>query len=101
MSNPQSFSEGLEAAGDIDDRIAEIGAQAPAAIITDVILWLLGLSAVLAVAAIIWGAFLYIVSLGDENRASTGKQIILYAIIGLILAGGSFFIIQTIRDILI
>lgn len=64
-----------------------------------IIQFLFSLVAILALAALVWGAIMYIISLGDEGRAGTAKKIILYAIIGVLLAGGSFMILQTIRSI--
>jgi len=48
---------------------------------------LLSLVAALAAAAIVYGGYLYVTSQGDESRASQGKQVIFYAIIGLVIAG--------------
>jgi RsiW-degrading membrane proteinase PrsW (M82 family) len=66
-------------------------------IITGVIQWLLALSAVLAMGAIVWGGIMYIMSLGDEGRAGKAKQIIFYAIIGIIVILMSFVIISFIQ----
>lgn len=64
-----------------------------------IIQFLFSLVAILALAALVWGSIMYIISLGDEGRAGTAKKIILYAVIGVLLAGGSFVILQTIRSI--
>ena len=101
MAEPQTFLQGLQKSATIDAQLEQIGKQEPAEIIAGIILWILGLAAVIAVAAVIWGGFLYIASFGDENRAAQGKKVILYAVVGLILAGGSFFIIQQVRELLI
>ena len=50
--------------------------------------------AVIAVAAVIWGGFLYITSFGDENKAATAKRVILYAIIGLFIIGAAALIVN-------
>jgi hypothetical protein len=52
------------------------------------------LVAVLALAALIYGAVVYITSLGDEGRTSQAKKIILYAIIGLIVLGAAGIIVN-------
>lgn len=49
--------------------------------------FLLGLVAFLGMVAIIWGGITYITSFGDEKRAAQGKSIILYALIGILIAG--------------
>lgn len=45
--------------------------------------------AVAAVAALIYGGFVYITSAGNEDRAQTGKKILLYALIGLLIVGAA------------
>ena len=47
------------------------------------------LIAVVALAALLYGAFMYITSLGDETKTEKAKQIILYAIVGLIILGAA------------
>lgn len=63
---------------------------------------LLGLSAVLAVGAIIWGGIQIITSAssGGEHKVMTGKKTILYAIIGLIVIGLSFLIVALVATAL-
>ena len=55
-------------------------------IIVKVISWLLRILAALAVMVLIIAGMMYILSGGDEGKASTAKTWILYAIIGLIIA---------------
>lgn len=50
--------------------------------------------AALAVAAVIYGGFLYIMAGGNETRAETGKKVILYAVIGLIIVGASAILVN-------
>lgn len=76
------------------------GAGKAVAIITAIINLLLGLSAVLAVAAIIWGAVRIITSLGNQSGVESGKKIIFWAIIGLLIIGFAFAIIQLIGEAL-
>lgn len=75
-----------------DDKIAPI--------ILEVVNLLLSLVAVLALAALIWGSIMYILSLGDEGKAEKAKKIILYAIIGVLLAGASYMILKVIQTLL-
>lgn len=70
------------------------GAGGVVNIIVSIINLLLGLSVVLAVAAIIWGAVRIITSLGNSTAVESGKKIIFWAIIGLLIIGFSFAIIQ-------
>lgn len=58
--------------------------------------FLTGLVAALALVALVWGGVMYILSLGDESRSARAKQIILYAILGLLIAGIASIIISTV-----
>ena len=53
----------------------------------------------LSLVAIIAGGFLYITSAGDENRAATGKKIVLYAIVGLLLMAAAAIVVNVIINI--
>lgn len=69
-------------------------------ILVRIINFLLSIIAVVALAVLIWGALMYILSLGNESRAEKAKKIMLYAIVGLILAGLSFAIIKIVQTFL-
>jgi len=58
--------------------------------------WILGFVAMVAVLAIIWGGVTYVGSAGDENKATTGKRVITYALIGLVIAGMAYAIVNVI-----
>ena len=59
----------------------------------DVVIFLLQafiiLVAVLALAALVLGGAMYIIALGDEQKTTRAKKIILYAIIGLLVIGAA------------
>lgn len=61
--------------------------------------FLTGLVAALALVALVWGGVMYILSLGDESRSARAKHIILYAILGLLVAGLTNLILFTICGI--
>lgn len=63
-------------------------------LIIGIIQLILAFSAILAVGAIIWGAIMIILSLGEQGRVEKGKKIIFWAIVGLLLAGLSFLIVR-------
>lgn len=94
LKNVQTLIVGPESGALLDKVSAD-------SILTKIINWILGLAAVIAVGVIIWGGLMYILSFGDEGKAGTAKKIIFYAVIGLILVGGSFVIVRMVRDILI
>lgn len=60
--------------------------------------WLLGFIVLLAVLFIVWGGIKYVFSAGNEENAQAGKKTITYALIGLIVAGGSYAMIAVIVD---
>lgn len=76
------------------------GASTAVNLIVAIINILLGLSAVLAVAAIIWGAIRIMTSLGNQSGVESGKKIIFWAVVGLLIIGFSFVIIQLIGEAL-
>ena len=56
--------------------------------------------AVLAVGALIYGAVMYIVSMGDEGRAETAKKIILYALVGLLVLGVAGILVNVVINLI-
>lgn len=68
-------------------------------ILVDIINWLLAISAIVALGALIWGGFSYITSLGDEKKVDKAKNIIKYAVIGLIVILLSFVILTAVRSL--
>ena len=66
-----------------------------------VILWLLSFVAAIAVAVVIWAGVMYILALGNPEKAEKAKRILLYAIIGLIIVGASFLIVWTVGGLFI
>jgi hypothetical protein len=70
------------------------GKDAGALLLQQVINFVLGFAALVAVLFLIFGGVLYIVSAGNETRAKQAKQTILYAVIGLVVVVLSFFIVQ-------
>lgn len=69
-------------------------------LITRIIWFILGLSATISVAVIVVGGIMYIISLGDEQKAARAKRILLFAIIGLAITGGAFMIVRFVGFIL-
>ncbi len=63
--------------------------------------FLLSLVAILALVALIWGAIMFITSIGSEDRVKTAKRIIFWAIAGVIFAGLSFVILTEVKKLLI
>lgn len=51
-----------------------------------IINWIINIALVLAPLIIVYGGFTYMTAAGDTNKLSQGKNIILYAVIGFIVA---------------
>ena len=58
--------------------------------------WLLGFVGMIAVLIIIWGGINYIASAGDEERARTAKKTITYGLIGVVIAGFAYAVVNVI-----
>lgn len=56
------------------------------AIATSVLNFLLSVVGIIAVTMLVVGGFMYMTSAGDEDRAKTGKKIVQYSIVGIIIA---------------
>lgn len=63
-------------------------------IIANVIKVALGLVGVLALAYIVYGGFLYISAAGDAKQIDKAKTVIIYAVIGIIVIGISYALVQ-------
>ena len=63
--------------------------------------WILGFVAMIAVLAVVWGGVTYIGSVGDENKAASGKRVITYALIGLVIAGIAYAIVNIIVTVVL
>ncbi len=67
-------------------------------ILTNIIQWLLGLVAMLALLALIVGGVRIMTAFGNEQQVAAGKKIILWAIIGLAVVLGAYAIITLISS---
>lgn len=62
-------------------------------ILSNIIIYILGFSAALAVLFVIIGGLRFIISSGDQTAANQAKKIILYAVLGLLIIIFSFVIV--------
>ncbi|MBP6855758.1 MAG: hypothetical protein KBC26_02175 [Candidatus Pacebacteria bacterium] len=67
-------------------------------VLITVIRWLYHILFVVAVLMIIWAAFLFVTSKGDPKKTDVAKNMIKYAIIGMIVALLSYVIVQFIQN---
>lgn len=63
-------------------------------LIIQIINWILAIVALIAVIMLIYGGVRYIVSGGDDQQTTAAKNTILYAIVGLIVVGLSWAIVN-------
>lgn len=67
-------------------------------IITQIISWLLGFVAIIAILALIWGGVRYLTAAGDDSQVEEAKNIITQAVIGLVIAGISYAIVKVVVE---
>jgi len=62
----------------------------PAAFVSNIIKWILGVVGVILVAMFVYGGVMYATSAGNDERVETGKKIMIYAIIGVAIIAAAF-----------
>jgi len=66
----------------------------------DITNWLLGFVVIFGILAVIWGGINYVGSAGDQEKATTAKRVITYALLGIIIAGLAYAAVKVVVDIL-
>jgi len=69
--------------------------------IVDMVTWMMSIIGAVAIAFIVWGAVMYVTSAGREKQIETAKRILLYAIIGFIIAILAVVILQVVGRVVI
>lgn len=72
----------------------------PAIIIGNVIKGILGLTGVLALAAFVAGGVIWMTSGGNAERVKKGRDILVWAVIGLFIVFSSYSILRYVFDVL-
>ncbi len=67
--------------------------------LTNIIVFVSSFVAIVTAVVILFGGLMYVFSAGDERRAAQAKNIILFAIIGLIIAVNTSIIVGLIQDV--
>ena len=70
-------------------------------LLEDIILWILSIAGTVALAVLLFGAFQFLTSLGDESKTKSAKKTILYAVLGLLTIGVSFLLVKVVGAILV
>jgi len=68
----------------------------PEDIIHELTLWLLGLVVAIGILAIIWAGITYVSSSGDTEQTTTAKKTVKYALLGIIVAGVAWALINVV-----
>lgn len=97
LTSQQAFEKGLNAIYDVDPDISKVTVGGT---LNNIILTLSYYTIIIAVLAVVVGGVMYTLSLGDESKTARAKKVILYALIGILLAGASFAIVLSIKGIL-
>jgi heme/copper-type cytochrome/quinol oxidase subunit 2 len=69
-------------------------------IVGNIIQWILGLVGVVLLIMFIYGGVLYATSAGNEEKVETGKKVMLYAIIGVVIIALAFALTRYVIDAL-
>ncbi|MFZ2187071.1 MAG: pilin [Candidatus Moraniibacteriota bacterium] len=75
------------------------GAKTLSAIALNVLNFLLSLVGVLGIIMLVIGGIMYLTAAGDEDRIDTGKDIVKYAIIGIVVALAALIIVTQIANL--
>jgi hypothetical protein len=70
-------------------------------LVTNFLQWLLGIAGGVALLMLIYGGIMYITSAGDQQKAETGKKIVMYTLLGLLVVLLSFSIVKVMEDIFV
>ena len=62
--------------------------------------WLLGFVVLIGILMMVWGGISYVGSAGDQEKATTAKRIITYALLGVIIAGLAYAAVNVVVETL-
>ncbi len=95
-----SVTEGLDklktATGDAYPDTVFSDKKTPSEVLGQIINIMLGIAFAVAVIMVIYGGYQYITSAGNEEKATSGRQTILYALIGIVIIILSFVIVRAV-----
>ena len=90
------FPDGTEVPG----QFTQTDADSAGDLIVNILQILLSLVGLVAVVFLVWGAFKYMASSGDEERVKAAKSTMINALIGLVIVLLSYAIVQAVANLL-
>lgn len=69
-------------------------------VVTNVLNLLLSIFGILAIIALVVGGIMYLTAYGDEKRIDTGRSVVTYAVIGIVVALAALVIVQQVSALL-
>jgi len=60
--------------------------------------FILSVTALLAVVALVWAGFLYVTAAGDDSRMETAKKIVIWVVVGILLILAAYAIVNTVMQ---
>lgn len=109
--DPKNKNGGVDNPGTNDGGVDEAGAplfglqffrnkglglrtDGPEAFVTGVVRTILSILALLLIVLLVYGGITYMTSAGNEKRVENGKQVITYAIVGIVIVAAAFIIAE-------
>lgn len=68
-------------------------------VLPNIIAYVIGVTAVLAIIAATWAGIQMFLSVGNEQKFDEARNILIYALVGVGLAGGAFLIVQIVSNL--
>ena len=93
-ASPTIVSAALPGCGGSDTAVCQTDTNLIDGILKEVINTMLYLAGIIAVIMVIVGGIRYILSDGDSNKANQGKNTIIYALVGLVIAVSAYSIVN-------
>ena len=94
IAAPSFLKELSSALGWTNVNAAVAAAPTLISVAVKVLNFLLSIVGILAIIMLVVGGFTYLTSVGDESRAETGKKMVTYSIIGIVIALASLVIVR-------
>jgi hypothetical protein len=92
--------DGINSAGTFVADPGGLIRTSPTEVIKNIILFMVGLVAVVALLGIVYGGFRIVTAFGNEKTIDSAKKIILWSVIGFVITVLSFVILRVAADII-